>query len=75
MRHVESEVPASVAQSDTRSTGDQKIVGLIPAGCGNILSWKLIMKYVLRLSSPLIQDGQMFLAKEYAQVLVNRFED
>ena len=36
---------ASMAQSDARSTVDQKIAGSIPAGSGNILLWRLIMKY------------------------------
>ena len=31
-------VPASGAQSDARSTGGQKVAGLIPAGSGNIRS-------------------------------------
>ena len=35
--------PASVAQSGPHLTGDQKATGSIPAGSGNILSWKLIM--------------------------------
>ena len=30
--------PASGAQSDARRTGDQEVVGSIPAGSGNILS-------------------------------------
>ena len=28
-----------------RPTGDQKVAGSIPAEVGNILSWRLIMKY------------------------------
>ena len=38
---------ASVAQSDECLTGNQKVTGLIPAGLGNILLWRLIMKYFL----------------------------
>ena len=38
---------ASVAQLDSSQTGDQKVVGTIPTGSGNILSWRLIMKYFL----------------------------
>ena len=37
-----------VAQSDARPNGDQKVAGSIPAGSGNILSWRLIIKYFLR---------------------------
>ena len=37
---------ALVSQSDAPPTGDQ-IKGLIPAGSGNILMWRLIMKYLL----------------------------
>ena len=33
-------------------TGNQEVAGSIPAGTGNILSWRLIMKYVLRSVSP-----------------------
>ena len=36
-----------------RPTGDQEVAGLIPAEVGNILSWRLIMKYFLRSFSPL----------------------
>ena len=37
---------ASVAQSEWL-TGNQEVTGLIPAGLGNILLWRLIMKYFL----------------------------
>ena len=39
-----------VPKAITRPTGDQEVAGLIPAGVpgfGNILSWRLIMKYFL----------------------------
>ena len=39
---------ASVAQFDVRSTGDQEVAGSTPREVGNILSWRLIMKYFLR---------------------------
>ena len=39
---------ALVAQSDTHPTCDQKVVGSIYAGSGNILSWRLIMKCFLQ---------------------------
>ena len=38
----------SVAQSDAHPTGDHEVAGSIPAGLGNILSLRLIMKYFLR---------------------------
>ena len=35
------------AQSDARTTVDQEVAGSIPASRGNILSWRLIIKYFL----------------------------
>ena len=35
-----------------RPTGDQEVAGSTPAKVGNILSWRLIMKYFLRSVSP-----------------------
>ena len=46
------EGPASVAQLDACPTGDQKVAGSTPAEVGNILSWRLIMKYFLQSFSP-----------------------
>ena len=43
--------PTSAAQLDARPTG-KEVVDSIPAGSGNILSWRLIMKYFLRSFSP-----------------------
>ena len=40
------------AQLDARPTGDQEVAGSTPAEVGNILSWRLIMKYFLRSFSP-----------------------
>ena len=60
---------ASVAQLDARPTGDQEIVGSTPT-VGNILSWRLIMKYFLRSFSPFRwfkKASCQFLAKECAQ--------
>ena len=37
--------PVSVAQSEAHPTGDQEVAGSIPAGYGNIYSWRLIKKY------------------------------
>ena len=63
-------VPASVAQLDARPTGDQEVAGSTPAEVGNILSWRLIMKYFLRSFSSFrwFKKGScQFLAKECAQ--------
>ena len=59
-------VLALVAQSDARPTGDQEVVGLITAGSGNNLSWRLIMKFFSRviLSLPLIQEGSLSVSGE-----------
>ena len=43
---------ASVVQLDARPTEDQEVAGSTPAEVGNILSWRLIMKYFLRSFSP-----------------------
>ena len=49
-----------MGELDGRPSGDQEVVGLIPAGSGNNLSWRLIMKYFLVIFSlPLIQEGQL----------------
>ena len=69
-----------------RSTGDQEVAGSTPAEVGNILSWRLIMKYFLRSFSPfcwlvilsllLIQEGQLSVSGErMCTILVNRLED
>ena len=47
MRKIFQNVPASVTQSAARPTGDQEVAGSIPARSGNMLSWRLIMKYFL----------------------------
>ena len=52
-----------------RPTEDQEVAGSTPAEVGNILSWRLIMKYLLRSFSPfcLFKKGScQFLAKECA---------
>ena len=59
-------------------TGDQEVAGSIPDEVGNILSWRLIMKYFLRLilSLLLIQEGQLSVSgKRMCTILVNRLED
>ena len=45
-------LPASVAKLDARPTGNQEVAGSTPAEAGNILSWRLIMKYFIRSFSP-----------------------
>ena len=53
-----------------RPTGDQEVAGSTPAKDGNILSWRLIMKYFLRSFSPFrwFKKGScQFLTKECAQ--------
>ena len=45
-------MPASVAQSDARPTGDQEIAGLTPAESATLFRGDLIMKYFLRTFSP-----------------------
>ena len=57
-----------MAQSDARPTGAQEVAGSIPAGSGIILSWRSFSPF--RWS----KKGMQFqlLAKECAQVLVNR---
>ena len=53
-----------------RPTGDQEVAGSTPAEVGNILSWRLIMKYFLRSFSPFRwfkKRSCQFLAKECAQ--------
>ena len=53
-----------------RLTGDQEVAGSTPAKVGNILSWRLIMKYF---SLPLIQEGQLSVSGErVCTILVNR---
>ena len=60
-----------------RPNGDQEVAGLTPAEVGNILSWRLIMKYFLQLFSlALIQDEQLSVSGErMCTLLVNRLED
>ena len=53
-----------------RPTGDQEVAGSTPAEVGNILSWRLIMKYILWSFSSFhwFKKGScQFLAKECAQ--------
>ena len=69
---------ASVAQLDARPTGDQEVAGSNPAGVGNILSRRLVMKIIstVILSPPLIQEGQLSVSGERMwTILVNRLDD
>ena len=62
--------PLSQILTRIRPTGDQEVAGSTPAEVGNILSWRLIMKYFLRSFSPFrwFKKGScQFLAKECAQ--------
>ena len=66
-----------MAQLDARPTGDQEVAGSTPAEVGNILSWRLIMKYFLQsFSLPLIQEGQLSVSGErMCTILVNCLDD
>ena len=51
-----------MAQLDARSTDDQEVAGLTPAGSATFFRGDLIMKYFLFFgfhSLPLIQEGQL----------------
>ena len=73
--------PDSVAQLDAPSDwspGGRAVAGSAPAEVGNILSWRLIMKYFLRSFSSFrwFKKGScQFLAKRMCTILVNRLED
>ena len=60
-----------------RPTGDQEVAGSTPAEVGNILLWRLIMKYfTVIFSLPLIQEGQLSVSGErMCTILVNHLED
>ena len=60
-----------------RPTGDQEVAGSTPAEVGNILSWRLIVKYFLRsFSLPLIKEGRLSVTGErMCTILVNHLED
>ena len=61
-----------MAQLDARQTGDLEV-----AEVGNILSWRLIMKYsTVILFLPLIKEGQLSVSGErMCTILVNLLED
>ena len=61
-----------VAQLDARSTGDQEVAGLTPAGSATI--FHEIFSMVI-LSFPLIQEGQLSVSGDrMCTILVNRLE-
>ena len=69
---------ASLAQLDACPTEDQEVAGSTPAEVGNILLWRLLMKYFLRSFSPshwFKKGSCQFLVKECAQYWFNRLED
>ena len=68
---------AKPVTEDARPTGDQEVADSIPAGMGNILLWRLIMKYFLQSFSPFrwFKGSYQFLLKVCVQILVNRLED
>ena len=71
-------IPALVAQLDVHPASDQMITGSIPTGSGNIVSWRLVMKYSQLSFFHLrwFKKGScQFLVKECVQVLVNCLED
>ena len=41
-----------MVHSDTRPTDDQEVMGSIPAGSDNIITWRSIIKYYLQSFSP-----------------------
>ena len=67
-----------MAQLDARLTGDQEVAGSTSAEVGNILSWRLIMKYFLRSFYPFrwFEKGScQFSGERMGTILVNRLED
>ena len=58
-------------------TGDQEVASSTPAEVGNILLWRLIMKYFpVILSLLLTQEGQLSVSGErMCTILINRLED
>ena len=62
---------------DVRPTGDQEVTGSIPAGSGNILSWRLIKPYIYRFSAVILslREGHLSFSGERMCTKVNRLED
>ena len=69
-------VPASVAQLDACSTGDQEVVGSTSAGLATFFPGDLIIFSTIILSLQLIQEGQLSVSGErMCTILVNCLED
>ena len=65
-----------MAQSDVCPIGDQEVVGLIPAGSGNVLLLRLIMKSFLLSFYPFYRFNKLSVTvKSMHKVLVNCLED
>ena len=66
-----------MSQPATHLTGDQEVAGSIPTECGNVLSWRLIMKCFLRsFSLVLIERWHLlFSGKTMCTLLANHLED
>ena len=76
MKNNSSLFLASMAHLDVLLTGDQEVVGSTPPGSATFFHGDLIMKYfMVILSRWLIQEGQLFLAKECAIILVYHLEE
>ena len=75
IRKLISYLPASVAQLDARSTGDQEVACSTPAEVGNILSWRFIMKYFLLSFSPADSRRAVISGERMYTILVNCLED
>ena len=57
-----------------RPTGDQEVAGSTPAEVSNIHLWRLIVKYFLRSSAPLlIQEGQLSVSGERMCTILFKF--
>ena len=63
-----------MAQLDACPTADHA-VGSIPAASGNILSWRLVMKYFLRLFSPSADSRRAENECAQVHVLLNSLKD
>ena len=76
--NINVQMPALVAQLDARPTGGKEVAGSNPAEVGNILSWRLIMKYFLRSFCPFrwFKKGScQFFGERMCTILVNHLEN
>ena len=71
------QVPASVAQLDARSTGDEEAAGSTPTEVGNIfveIDHEIFFTVILSILQ--FQEGQLSVSgARMCTLLVNRFED